>query len=176
MDVKRGQLQSIHGSHQWVNINQHDRVENASRFHSAIVYQSSPQKTVVVNDEGIQSKCKGGLDDPSLQHFDVQLQVNDGQLQPMVRYGVFSSPLITRPTTFKSNQSAQTSEPEMDMEHGEGRNAGNRHGYSEQSSEGRNPNDWSSSRQNRSNNGSSGSGNGDGNGHNPNRNNNHSRR
>ena len=61
----------------------------------------------------------------SVNHFDVQLQVNNSQLQQVIRYEVFPSILSNNINTFKMNQSSQTIEPEMDMESGNGRKNGN---------------------------------------------------
>jgi hypothetical protein len=94
--------------------------------------------------------------DISLTHFDVQLQVNQGQLQQAVRYGVFSSDL-EKINLFKTNQSSQTTE--MDMENGNHHKEKN-NGYSQYRN---NNNKEESMRNNR---GSA----------NPNRNNNNSRR
>jgi hypothetical protein len=118
-----------------------------------------------------------------LNHFDVQLQVNNGQLQEAVRYGVFSSLSSTNINAFKINQYSQTAhymEPEMDMDsNGTGRRNGNHNGYSQQYN-GNNNNDGSYRRNGQTNgssgNGGGGGGGGSGNGSNPNRNNNNSRR
>jgi hypothetical protein len=110
--------------------------------------------------------------DISLNHFDVQLQVNNGQLEPAIRYGVFSSILSNinqkeKVYLFKTNQTSQTSE--MDMENGD-----SKHGKTNGHSKHRNNNDESYKR-NRQTNGSSNN-NGNGNGSNPNRFSNNSRR
>jgi len=98
--------------------------------------------------------------DISLNHFDVQLQVNNGQLQQANRYGVFSSEL-EKIYLFKNNQSCQT----LDMDMGEGdHHTGKTNGYR---------NNDESYRKNYQKNGSS---NNNGNQSNPNRNNNNSRR
>ena len=110
--------------------------------------------------------------DLSLNHFDVQLQVNNGQLEQAIRYGVFSSSQFNDLNIFKINQYSQTIEPEMDMDDRDGKRSGNFNSYSQ--SYYRN-NDDGSYRRNRQTNGSSGNNGGssaDGNGSNPNRNNN----
>jgi hypothetical protein len=101
--------------------------------------------------------------DISLNHFDVQLQVNNGQLQQAIRYEVFSSDL-EKNDLFQSNQSSQTSE--MDMENGN-HPTGKTNGYSQYR------NNDESYRKNRQRNNSS---NNNENESNPNRNNNNSRR
>ncbi|CAF1425246.1 unnamed protein product [Adineta steineri] len=114
--------------------------------------------------------------DISLNHFDVQLQVNNGQLQEAIRYGVFSSVLANdyeseKISLFKINQHSQTME--MDMENGDSYN-GRTNGYSHHSNNNTNNNDESYRRNNRSNDSPDSYENG--NGANPNRNNNNSRR
>ncbi len=99
--------------------------------------------------------------------------MNNGQAEKATRYEVFSSLLSNDLNTFKTNQSSQTIQPEMDMDNGDGK----RNGYSRQY----NGNNNGSHRRNHQTNGSStngggGSGSADGNGSNPNRNNNNSRR
>ena len=108
--------------------------------------------------------------DITLNHFDVQLQVNDGQLEQAIRYGVFSSILTNleqkdKVYLFKINQSSQTTE--MDMENGDPH-----HGRTNGHSKHRNDD---SHKRNRQTNGSSNN-NGNGNGANHNRYNNNSRR
>lgn len=118
--------------------------------------------------------------DVSLNHFDAQAQVNDGQLEQVVRYGVFSSLLTKDTNVIQTDKDSQTIEPEVDMDSWDGdRNYNN---YSRQSNgNSYNNNDGSYQRSRRSNGFSDGgagggSGNADGNGSNPNRNNNNGRR
>ena len=69
-------------------------------------------------------------EDRSLSHmdvsFDIQLQVNDGQIQQMITSEIFSSG-FEKIHLLQKNSSSYTSE--MDMEHGENQ-AGNTNGYS----------------------------------------------
>jgi hypothetical protein len=169
-------LRFVSGCRKWINTNDNNRVENSFVFNK---YEDSiEQKSLLSNKyqfEDEEDLSNSSRMDLSLQHFDVQLQVADGQLQQATRYGVFSSLLSNDRNTFKTNQSSQTVEPEMDMDSGHGQ----RNGYSRQQYNGNN-ND-NSYRRNRQTNGSSGSNGGDngspdGNGSNPNRNNNNSRR
>lgn len=127
------------------------------------------------DDEEISSYSR--TDSSALNHFDVQLQVNNGQPQRAIRYEVFSSTIPNEINAFKTNQSSQTIEPEMDMDNNDGRR---RNGYSRSANNGNQGEreQGGYNRRNQSSNGSSSSngGSADGNGSNPNRNNNNSRR
>ena len=165
----------ISGCHQWVNTNDHQRVENFNSNYADLIEQKPlPNKYQIDDDE---DHSHASRMDFFLDHFDVQLQVKNGQPEQAIRYGVFSSVLSTDRNTFKINQSSQTIEPEMDMDNGNGRS----NGYSRQyNGDNNNSNSNGSYRINHQTNGSSGSGgsggSADGNGSNPNRNNNNSRR
>jgi len=102
--------------------------------------------------------------DISSNNFNLQHQMNNGQLQKTIHYGIFSSEL-EKIYLFKPNQNSQILE--MDMENGEN-HTGKTNGYSQY----RNNNDESYKKTRRTN----GSSNNNGNGSNPNRNNNNSRR
>lgn len=174
-------LHFISGCHKWIKSNDHIRVENSHFFNdnNDLIYQKNfsiinKNKYEIEDDEDISNSSRT---DSSLNHFDVQLQVNNGQLQRAIRYEVFSTLLSNDINKFKINQSSQTIEPEMDMDNSDRKRNGNSNGYSQQYNNGNN-NDGSYQR-NRQTNGSSGfsgGGNADGNGSNPNRNNNNSRR
>lgn len=184
-------LRFISGYHKWININDKIRVDKIIDNHhnnhqiDFIIDNddnSNQQKTLLTNDIEIIIQTKSVNEeeeedndennlshmDISLNHFDVQLQVDNGQLQQVIRYGVFSSIYQTdKINLFKINQSSQTSE--MDMDNGD-RHNGKTNGYSQH----RNNKD-ESHRRNRRMNGSSNN-HGNGNGSNPNRNNNNARR
>ena len=182
-------LHLIRGCHQWVNQNAHVRVNNyrpsdflvgtpvgkdfigrkafATGGYELMLKANFDSEEEEDNDESHLSHM-----DVSLNHFDVQLQVNHGQLQHATRYGVFSSVLnnlypTEKISLFKTNQCSQTSE--MDMDSGDGR-----HGRSSGYSQTRSTNDESQRRSRRDDKSSSNYG--GGNGANPNRNNNNSRR
>jgi hypothetical protein len=176
------QLYRVHGSHKWINSNEHTRVDNYSRFQPDSLIRHRTKKTLRTKRTSLSNEYTNAVNysneiDRSLRNFDVQLQVNEGQLEPVIRYGVFSSTsIVTQTNAFKINQYSQTNdtiEPEMDMEHQ--RSNGHRNGYSEQNQDYRQQSSY------RSNNGLignnvNGNDNDDGNGANPNRNNNNSRR
>lgn len=171
-------LRFISGHHKWVNSNNNIRVENSSNFNDAIYPKTfsivHKNKYEIEEDEDLSHSSRTNV---SLNHFDVQLQVNNGQLQQIIRYGVFSSILPNDINTFKINQSSQTIEPEMDMEGGNGRRNGSSNFSSQQSNGNQNNNNDGGYRRNRQTNesgGSGGGGSGDGNGFN--RNNNNSKR
>ncbi|CAF0899795.1 unnamed protein product [Adineta ricciae] len=190
-------LQIIGGSHKWFNRNDNLRVEKfVDNYHPMNFFvqtsddsDSMVRKVLSTNDIEIIFKTEFETEeednneesslshmDISLSHFDVQLQVTHGQLQPAVRYGVFSSILnpdnsyiTSKISLFKTNQSSQTTDMDMD-------NDENHHGKTNGYSQNRNYNDNDESdRRNRRTNSSSNN-NGNGNGANPNRNNNNSRR
>jgi hypothetical protein len=153
-----------------MNSNEKIRVENSYIFNDSIDHQT--YSIINKNQIDIDDDSRTDL---TLNHFDVQLQVNNGQLQQVIRYGVFSSILPNDMKTFKINQSSQTIEPEMDMDGGgDSRRNGNSNNYSQRYNENNNSGGY---RRNQQPNGSSGNGgSADGNGSNPNRNNNNSRR
>ena len=110
--------------------------------------------------------------DISYTHFNVQLQVNHGQLERATRSGIFSSSFFNpnlpkKINRFKTNQSSQTMPMEYDGHEGNG----NSNGYSS-TKNGHTRDDGSSRRDRQQHNHSSGNSNGS----NPNRNNNNSRR
>ncbi|UJR21423.1 hypothetical protein I4U23_024510 [Adineta vaga] len=172
-------LRPIGGYHHWTNTRDDIRVENCYAL-------SNTEDSLGQDTSYIVNKTKSDLEDDSnssridisCNHFDIQLQVNNGQLQKAIRYEVFSLPSRKEHETLKLHQYCQTIEPEMDMDSGHGRRNGNQKGYSQQYG-GNNNNNNNDGRRNRQNNGSSGghggSSSGDGNGSNPNRNNNNSR-
>ena len=90
--------------------------------------------------------------------------MNNGQAEKATRYEVFSSLLSNDLNTFKTNQSSQTIQPEMDMDNGDEK----RNGYSRQYNGNNNNNNGSYRRNNQTNgssaNGGGGSGSADGNG------------
>ena len=152
-------LRSITGSHKWINSNEQIRVEN---------YLNHPTANIVERKLFINQKLDDEIKDLSIRHFDVQLQVTNGQLQPINRYGVFTSVLPQKNSIRKLDQSSQTIEPEMDMEndHHERRTRSS-NGYSQQYNSNGGGGGY---RQSHRNGGSGGGGSGDGNGWNPNRN------
>ena len=161
-------LQPIYGSHQWINTHEHLRVENFSHFQP-----HSPRTKPLLIPSTTENKPQQRAH--FIRTFDVQLQVTNGQLQPIVRYGVFPStcPIKSSRVT-QIHQSSQTMDfmtPEMDMDQdnyqgrGHGRATGSSEGNSNQSSS------YHDQRSGGTSGGSGGSGNGDGNGFNPNRNN-----
>ena len=171
-DSNRSSLLFVSGCRKWINTNDRIRVENTPTFHESIDRQTSSNPTKlsldIEEDEEISSYSS------SLNHFDVQLQVNNGQPQQAIRYEVFSSITPNEMNTFKTNQSSQTIEPEMDMDdNNDHRRSGNSREYQENQDDRHN----GGHRRNQQSNGSSGSGgSADGNGSNPNRNNNNNAR
>ncbi|CAF3415302.1 unnamed protein product [Rotaria sp. Silwood1] len=182
-------LRFISGCHKWINTNNNNniRVEKSYMINND-TDDSIHDKTFLImnknkNDiEDDANTCNTNQMDVSLNHFDVQLQVNNGQHEQATRYGVFSSLLSKDLNLIKIDQYSQTIEPEMDMDDRNGNN--NNNYYSKQyngnnSTNNNNNNDDGSYRRNHQTNGSSGNGgngNADGNGSNPNRNNNNNPR
>lgn len=170
-------LRSITGVHKWNNSSGKIRVENALSPSERLVEknrlidQKTPIEIEEVEEEEDESSSSSQTD-ISLQHFDVQLQVNHGRLQPATRYGVFTSILPTPHPTLKENQASQTVEPEVDMEYdNDNRRNRNSNGYS-QTNNNNNSNGGGYRGNGQANGRGSGGGSGDGNGWNPNRNNN----
>lgn len=178
-DSNRSALRFVSGCRKWINSNDRIRVENTPTFHESIDRSTSSHPTKFVpldmddEDEEISSYTRS---DPcsSFNHFDVQLQVNNGQPQQAIRYEVFSSITPNEINTFKTNQSSQTIEPEMDMDDDQRRSGGNSRANQDDQRRGGSGGGYRRSQQS---NGSSGSGgSADGNGSNPNRNNNNNAR
>ncbi|CAF0923296.1 unnamed protein product [Adineta steineri] len=179
-------LRLISGYHKWTNINDNIRVEKSNDNNNILNNNEEllNQNTSSIINKNIKYDIEDNTNssgiDLSLNHFDLQLQVNNGQLQQAIRYEVFSSISLKDLDILKLDQYSQTIEPEVDMEHGNERRNGNHKGYSQQyNGNNNNNNNDNNNRRNRQTNGSSGnggSGSADGNGSNPNRNNNNSRR
>lgn len=168
------------GCRKWINSTTPIRVENTPTFHESLDRKTSsyPTKTPWDMDEDDEEISSYSLTDSSaLNHFDVQLQVNNGQPQRAIRYEVFTATMPNEINAFKTNQSSQTIEPEMDMDNNNN-NDGRRNGNSRQNHGNHGEREHGGYRRNQSSNGSSSNngGNADGNGSNPNRNNNNSRR
>ncbi|UJR27996.1 hypothetical protein I4U23_009254 [Adineta vaga] len=181
-------LQLISGSHKWLNRNDNLRVDKfIDSYHPIdfLIHSSDDNDSMYRKEENDSDESNLSHMDVSLNHFDVQLQVNHGHLQPATRYGVFSSILnnnysIEKISLFKTNQSSQTNE--MDMDNDEN-HYGTTNGYTQHRNDNNNNNnnndDDESHRRYRRTNGSPNNhenGNGNENGGNPNRNNNNSRR
>ncbi|CAF3977546.1 unnamed protein product, partial [Rotaria magnacalcarata] len=178
-------LHVVGGSHKWMNTNNNNaRVEktsiaddNEDSIDQRTYSIANKNHTEIEEDENLSISSQTDL---SLNHYDVQLQVNNGQPERAVRYGVFSTQLPRDQNTYKINQHSQTIEPEMDMDSRDGDRDRNNNGYLRQNNGNTHSNNNSdgSSRRNQRTNGSSGSGsdgNADRNGSNPNRNNNNGR-
>ncbi|CAF0993811.1 unnamed protein product [Rotaria magnacalcarata] len=179
-------LHVVGGSHKWMNTNNNNaRVEktsiaddNEDSIDQRTYSIANKNHTEIEEDENLSISSQTDL---SLNHYDVQLQVNNGQPERAVRYGVFSTQLPRDQNTYKINQHSQTIEPEMDMDSRDGDRDRNNNGYLRQNNGNTHSNNNSdgSSRRNQRTNGSSGSGsdgNADRNGSNPNRNNNNGRK
>ncbi|CAF2412476.1 unnamed protein product [Rotaria sp. Silwood2] len=182
-------LRFISGCHKWINTNNNNniRVEKSYMINNDnenLIHE----KTFSINNKNIndieddENTCNSNQTDLSLNHFDVQLQVTNGQLEQATRYGVFSSLLSKDLSLVKLDQYSQTIEPEMDMDNRDGNNNyytkqyngnGNENGNTNNNYN--NNNNDGSYRRNQQTNGSSGNG-GNGNGSNPNRNNNNNPR
>ena len=167
-------LRFISGCHKWINSNERIRVENSYLFNDSI----HPDETfsIIQNKSLVETDDEDSQTEFSLNHFDVQMQVNNGQLQQVIRYGVFSKRLPMDMNTFKSHQSSQTVQPEMDMDGGDNRRNGRSNNYSQQQNNSNG--EGEGYRRNQQSNGSSGNSgdSADGDGSNPNRNNNNSKK
>ncbi|CAF0885596.1 unnamed protein product [Rotaria sordida] len=188
-------LRFISGYHKWMNTNDKTTVDKINDYHHGNNNQidfmvtnddnnSIQQNTLSINDMDIILKNHSESEeeeeedneyslshmDISLDHFDVEHQINNDQLQQPIRNESFSSILSNISQTEKMNQNLETLE--MDMENGDC-NRKRTNGYSQHRNN--NNDDESYKRNNHQMNGSSNNNN-NGNGTNPNRNNNNSRR
>ncbi|CAF3701794.1 unnamed protein product, partial [Rotaria sordida] len=177
-------LRFVSGCHKWINTNNNNnniRVEKSYIINNDNENLIDEKKFSIINNKNkIENKddeniCNSNQMDLALNHFDIQLQVNNGQLEQATRYGVFSSLLSKDLNLVKIDQYSQTIEPEMDVDTRNGNNNHYSKQYNGNSNNNTTNNNNGSYQRNYQTNGSSGNG-GNGNGSNRNNNNNNNPR